>query len=146
MAVWTATSPTPGGAQQVREIGIQGIVTTSDPLAGVAGPYVAVRTSGRTRVSAFLGGGASDGRFSWRGEGLGYFLLNPDRRGGWGPYVAGGIAAVGGPVQQGYIVLTFGVEEHPRSSSGWVAEVGIGGGVRFGAGYRWRRFPPTWAK
>jgi hypothetical protein len=146
VAVWVATGPTQGSAQDIGEVGIQGIVTTSDPALGVAGPYGAIRISGRTRVSAFLGGGASDGQFSWRGEALGYFLLSPDRRRGWGPYVAGGISVVGGAVQRGYMVLTLGIEERPGNSSGWVAEVGIGGGVRLAAGYRWRRGPPTWAK
>jgi hypothetical protein len=146
VAAGAAISATPGHAQQISEIGIQGIATSSDPALGVGGLYGALRTSGRTRFSAFLGGGVSDGNFAWRGEALGYFLLSPDRRQGWGPYIAGGIAVLGGPVDRGYIVLTLGVEERPRSSSGWAAEVGIGGGVRIGVGYRWRHFPKTWRK
>jgi hypothetical protein len=146
IAAGAAMSATPAHAQQISEIGIQGIATSSDPALGVVGPYGALRTSGRTRLSAFLGGGASDGDFAWRGEALGYFLLSPDRRQGWGPYLAGGIAAVGGPVERGYIVLTLGAEDRPGRSSGWVAEVGVGGGVRIGVGYRWRRFPQTWRK
>jgi hypothetical protein len=141
VAVCAITSTTRGGAQQVREIGIQGIATASEPATGIAGLYGAVRTSGRTRVSAFLGGGASESRFSWRGEALGYFVLSPDRKRGWGPYLAGGVAAVGGTVERGYIVLTLGAEQRPGGSSGWVGELGIGGGVRVGVGYRWRRFP-----
>jgi hypothetical protein len=139
LAAGTAVSVNPADAQQIGEIGIQGTVTSSDPVLVVAGPYGALRTSDRTRISAFLGGGASDDDFAWRAEALGHFLLSPDRRRGWGPYVAGGIAAVGGPVHRGYIVLTLGVEESPGGSSGWVAEVGIGGGARVGLGYRWRR-------
>jgi hypothetical protein len=144
--VWTLTSTTPGRAQVVGEIGIQGVATASDPAAGVAGAYGAIRTSGRTRVSAYVGAGTSDGDFAWRTEALGYFLLSPDRRRGWGPYIAGGLATIGGSVGRGYMVLTVGAEERPRSSSGWVAELGIGGGVRLGLGYRWRRFPRTWGK
>jgi hypothetical protein len=132
---------TPADAQQTSEIGIQGIGTSSEPVLGVGGPYGALRVSGRTRISGFLGGGISDGTFAWRAEALGHFLLSPDRRDGWGPYVAGGIAAVGGPVHREYIVLTLGIEERPGGSSGWVAEMGIGGGVRLGLGYRWRRIP-----
>jgi len=45
-----------------------------------------------------------------------------------------------GAVSRGYLVLTIGLEERPRSSSGWALEAGIGGGVRLGLGYRWRWF------
>jgi hypothetical protein len=138
VAACAAMSATPGNTQQVGEIGIQGIVTSSGPALVVVGPYGALRASGRTRISASVGGGASDGAFAWRAEALGHFLLSPDRRRGSGAYVAGGLAAVGGPVNRGYIVLTLGAEGRPGGSSGWVAEVGIGGGVRIGVGYRWR--------
>jgi hypothetical protein len=141
LAACAAMSATPGGAQQISEIGIQGLLTTSEPMLGVIGPYGALRTTGRTRISASIGGGLSTGDFAWRAEVLGHFLLSPDRRAGWGAYVAGGIAAVGGPVDRGYMVLTLGVEERPGGSSGWVTEIGVGGGIRIGLGYRWRRLP-----
>lgn len=146
VAASAATSATPGDAQQIGEIGIQAMVTSSEPALAVGGPYGALRTSGRTRISAAVGGGASDGDFAWRAEALGHFLLSPDRRSGWGAYVAGGLAAVGGPVNRGYIVLTLGAEGRPGGASGWVAEVGVGGGIRLGLGYRWRRFPRVWGK
>src|SRR5215208_2610698 len=133
-----------GEAQQVHELGIQGVITSSDPLLGVAGPYGALRVSGRTRISAFAGAGASDGDLAWRAEALAHFLLSPARRRSWGAYLGGGLAAVGGPVSRGYLVLTVGAEARPGSSSGWVAELGVGGGVRVGIGYRWRRFPRGW--
>jgi hypothetical protein len=145
-AACVAMSATPGNTQQIGEIGVQGIVTSSDPALAVGGPYAALRTSGRTRISASVGGGASGGDFAWRAEALGHFLFSPDRRHGWGGYLAGGVAAVGGPVNRGYIVLTLGAEGRPGGSSGWVGEVGIGGGVRIGVGYRWRRFPRAWRK
>ena len=146
LAAWLTTSTTQGQAQGVRELGIQGVATASDPASVVAGPYAAIRISRRTRVSAFLGGGVSDDRFSWRAEALGYFLISPDRRRGWGPYLGGGIAAAGGRTDRGYMVLTLGAEGRPRGLSGWVAEVGVGGGVRLAVGYRWRWFPGTGAK
>ena len=146
MAAAAAVSATPGNTQQIGEVGVQGIVTASAPVLAVVGAYGALRTSGRTRISAFVGGGASDGEFAWRAEALGHFLLSPDRRRGWGAYVAGGLAAVGGPVDRGYIVLTFGAEGRPGGSSGGVAEVGIGGWARIGLGYRWRRCPRPWRK
>jgi hypothetical protein len=146
VAACAALRATPGNTQQIGEIGIQGIATLSDPALAVVGAYGALRTSGRTRISASAGGGVLGGDFAWRAEALGHFLLSPDRRQGWGAYVAGGLAAVGGPIDRGYIVLTLGAEGRPGGSSGWVAEVGVGGGVRIGLGYRWRRFPRTWQK
>jgi hypothetical protein len=132
--------PSPGAAQQIREIGIQAIGTASDPALGVAGVYAGLRTSGRTRVSASLGAGISGGDLAGRGELLAHFLLSPEERRRPGAYFAGGIAVVEGAVSRGYLVLTIGVEERPRSSSGWALEAGIGGGVRVGLGYRWRWF------
>ena len=134
----------PVAAQQVTEFGIMGVATASDPALAVAGGYGAIRTSRRTRVSAGLGAGVSDGRAAWRGELLAHFLLNPTRHRGVGVYGAGGIAAVGGPVDQGYLVLTLGLEARPGEHSGWFVEAGVGGGVRVAAGVRWRRWPPGW--
>ena len=132
----------PVAAQQVTEFGVMGIATASDPALVVAGGYGAIRTSRRTRISAGLGAGVSDGRATWRGELLAHFLLNPTRRWGVGVYGAGGVAAVGGPVDQGYLVLTLGLEARPGGRSGWFVEAGVGGGARLAAGVRWRRRPP----
>lgn len=130
-----------GAAQQIREIGIEAIATASDPALAVAGAYGALRTAGRTRVSVTLAAGLSDGDLAWRGEVLAHFLLSPEARRKAGFYFAGGIAAVEGPVSRGYLVLTLGLEERPRTRSGWAVEAGVGGGIRVGLGYRWRRFP-----
>jgi hypothetical protein len=134
----------PAGAQRVVELGVQAIGTAADPAVGVGGAYGAIRTSLRTRVSAALAAGVSDGRAAWRGELLAHFLLNPTRRRGAGMYGAGGVALTGGPVDEGYLVLTLGVEARPGMSSGWFAEAGVGGGARLALGYRWRRLPPGW--
>ena len=134
----------PVAAQRVGEFGAMGIATASDPALVVAGGYGAIRTSRRTRISAGLGAGVSDGRAAWRGELLAHFLLNPTRPRGVAVYGAGGIAAVGGPVDQGYLVLTLGLETRPGGRSGWFVEAGVGGGVRVAAGVRWRRWPPGW--
>ncbi len=133
--LWSA----PLTAQQAREVGIQGIVTASDPVLGVGGLYGALRTSNRTRLSVTGGVGASAGELAFRAELLGHFLLSPNKRKGTGPYFAAGVAAVGGPVDRGYLVLTLGVEQRPGGGSGWAAEAGVGGGVRVAVGYRWRR-------
>lgn len=130
----------PVAAQEAQEIGAVVIATSSDPVLAVAGVYAAFRTSGRTRLSASLGAGISDGDLAWRGELLGHFLLSPEERRKSGFYFAGGVAAVEGPVSRGYLVLILGLEERPRTASGWVVEAGVGGGFRLGLGYRWRHF------
>jgi hypothetical protein len=129
---------TPAAAQHGREIGVQAIATASEPAIVVAGAYGAIRSSARTRVSVAAGVGTSDGDFAAREEVLGHFLLSPGQPRGAGFYLAGGLAAVQGPVSRGYLVLTAGLEERPAAGSGWSAEVGVGGGVRVALGYRWR--------
>ena len=132
------TAGTPLAAQQGGEIGAQAIGTASDPALAVAALYAAVRTSNRTRVSVSAGVGASADRVAYRGEVLGHFLLSPAKRKGAGFYFAGGVAAVGGPVERGYLVLAIGIEQRPGAGSGWAAEAGVGGGGRVLVGYRWR--------
>jgi hypothetical protein len=141
---WSAAlllAATPLAAQQVREIGLQATAAASDPALVVGGLSAALRTSRRTRVSVAAGVGASGGDAAWRGELLAHFLLNPDRRRGAGLYGAGGLAVVGGPVDEGYLVLTLGIEGRPGGRSGWFAEGGVGGGARLAVGYRWRKHP-----
>jgi hypothetical protein len=141
-AAFAAT--TPANAQQVTELGIHAIGTLSDPSLAVGGVYGAWRPSMRSRISGALGLGGSGGRTAWRGELLGHFLLAPRRRRGPGVYLAGGLAAVGGRVDRGYMVLAIGIENRPGAASGWFAEAGVGGGARLSAGYRWRWFPAWW--
>jgi hypothetical protein len=124
---------------QGREIGVQAIGTTSDPALGVGALYGGIRTSNRTRLSATVGAGLSSGEAAYRGEIMGQFLLSPNKRVGSGLYLGGGVAAVGGPVERGYLVLYIGMEGRPGGTTGWAAEVGIGGGLRLALGYRWRR-------
>lgn len=130
-------------AQLGSEGGLQATFAASDPAIVVAGGYGALRTSARTRVSATLGAGVSGGEIAVRGEVLGHFLLSPGQPRGAGFYLAGGVAVVDGPVSRGYLVLTVGLEDRPAGSSGWSAELGVGGGVRIALGYRWRRFRPA---
>ncbi|HEY8197730.1 MAG TPA: hypothetical protein VIG04_12165 [Gemmatimonadales bacterium] len=128
----------PLAAQQGKEVGVQAVVTASDPALAVAGAYGGLRTSFRTRLSAAAGVGTSSGELAFRGELLGHFLLSPNKLVGPGFYFAGGVAAVEGPVDRGYLVLTVGLEDRPAAASGWGVEVGVGGGVRVLLGYRWR--------
>jgi hypothetical protein len=143
-AVAALAAATPAGAQQVKELGIQITGTLSDPALAAGGVYGAWRPSSRARISAALGLGRSDGETAWRGELLGHFLLAPDRKRSPGAYLAGGLAVVGGPVDQGYLVLAVGIEDRPGGVSGWFVEGGVGGGARVSAGYRWRWFPGWW--
>jgi hypothetical protein len=146
LGIMLAGGAAPAQGQRARELGIGAVVTASDPALGAAMVYGALRTSRRMRISAAAGAGVSDGRAAWRGELLAHFLLSPQRTQGVGWYGAGGIAAVGGPVEQGYLVLTLGVEARPAGREGWFVEGGVGGGARLAAGYRWRRFATTEAR
>ena len=144
VAALAAAAP-PAGAQQVRELGLHATGTLSDPGLGVGGVYLGWRPARRARLSASAGLGTSAGEAAWRGELLGHFLLAPTRRQGAGVYLAGGVAAVGGAADRGYLVLALGVESRPGGSAGWFVEAGVGGGARLSAGYRWRWFPPWWS-
>jgi hypothetical protein len=138
LAATVILSAPPLAAQQAKEFGLQAIGTASDPALGIAGVYGAIRTSARTRVSAAAGAGISRSEAAWRGELLIHLLVSPTARQGLGVYAAGGIAAVAGPVERGYIVLTLGAEQHPGQRGGWFVEAGVGGGARLAVGYRWR--------
>ena len=144
VAALAAAAP-PAGAQQVRELGIHATGTLSNPRLGVGGVYLGWRPARRARLSVTAGLGTSDDETAWRGELLGHFLLAPTRRQGAGVYLAGGVAAVGGAVDRGYLVLALGMESRPGAASGWFVEAGVGGGARLSAGYRWRWFPRWWA-
>ena len=127
-------------AQQATELGVQAIATASDPALAAGGVYAGWRASRRVRLSGGAALGAADGRMAWRGELLAHFLLAPSARQGIGGYGAGGVAVVGGPVDQGYLVLTLGLETRPGTSAGWFLEAGVGGGARLAMGWRRRWF------
>jgi hypothetical protein len=128
-------------AQQVKELGFQLTGTASSPALAVAGPYAALRTSERTRLSFDAGAGVAGGEAAWRAELLAHFLLDPMGRSRAGLYGAGGVAVAGGPSKREYLVLTLGLEGRPGDRSGWFVEGGVGGGVRIAAGLRRRWFP-----
>ena len=143
-AVVALVAPPPVAAQRVAELGVQAIALAADPGSVVGGVYAALRTSSRTRVSIGAGVGAAEGEAVVRGELLAHFLLNPTRRRGIAPYVAGGVAVESGPVEEGYLVLTLGLESRPGMRSGWFVEAGVGGGARLALGFRYRHLPPGW--
>ncbi len=129
----------PAAGQRVAELGVHALIATSAPVLTAGGVYGALRPSARIRFAVTAGAGVADGDVAARGELLGHFLLDPTGRRGAGVYAGGGIAGVVGPVDQGYLVLLVGVEGRPGAGAGWALEVGLGGGVRIAAGYRWRR-------
>ena len=133
-------APASAAAQQVKELGVQVIGTASDPGFLGAGVYGAWRPSRRSRISLGAAVGGADGQTAWRGELLAHFLLTPRAPAGVGVYGAGGVAAVSGPIDQGFVVLTLGVESRPGAPAGWFAEAGFGGGVRAAVGLRRRWF------
>lgn len=137
-------TPPPVAAQRIMELGLQATAVAANPGSMFGGGYGAVRTSLRTRVSLGLGVGAARGASRFRGELLLHFLLNPTRQSGVAPYVAGGAAVVGRPVDDGYLVLTLGLESRPGAMSGWFVEAGVGGGARLSVGFRRRWRPPGW--
>jgi hypothetical protein len=141
LAVALVAGPVEG--QGIRELGVQLVGTASDPALAAGGVYAAWRASRRVRLSAGALAGAMDGKAAWRGELLAHFLLAPRARRALGWYGAAGLAAVGGPVDEGYLVVTIGVESAPGSAAGWFAEAGVGGGARVALGFR-RRWSGGW--
>jgi hypothetical protein len=131
----------PAAGQRVAELGVQALVTTANPALAAAGVYGALRVSQRVRFCVTGSGGVAAGDVAGRGELLGHFLFDPTAPRGAGAYAGGGVGGVVGALDEGYLVLLLGVEARPGGRSGWSAELGIGGGLRIAAGYRWRRHP-----
>lgn len=134
--VW-AICPAPARAQRVMEYGPLAVATFADRDFAGAGGFFALRSS-HSRVMAALLGGTRSGETAGRGELTAHFLLQPSTT-GLTPYAGGGVALVGDDGTDGYVVLVFGVESAPSLPAGWSLEVGLGGGVRLGAAWRWRR-------
>src|SRR3989442_15868838 len=74
------------------------------------------------------------------------FLLRQTGQRVAGRYGALGVASAGeaGPHGAAYVVLVVGVEAAPGRPQGWYGELGLAGGVRAVAGWRWGRFPGGW--
>jgi hypothetical protein len=79
-------------------------------------------------------------------EAVAQFLVNAGARAGVTPYGGTGMAYAGAPRRRGVVamMLFVGVEAAAGRPRGWFGEVGLGGGVRVRAGYRWRRLAAWW--
>lgn len=127
----------PAAAQVRRELGIEAMGLAARPGFTGAGVWGAVRPSDRFRLGVALLGGVRRNA-ALRGEFVAHFLLDPARRNGAGLYGGGGVAAESGPLGQAWVVAVLGLEARPGGRSGWMVELGVGGGVRVSVGWRWR--------
>lgn len=118
--------------------GLDLLVVGSEPVQALAGGSHWWRVAPRTRLGGLLVAGAAGGEAAARGELAGHFLLHPERVGGTGLYLGGGLAVSRGKSRGEQLVVLVGLEGSPGASGGWVLEVGLGGGVRVAAGWRWR--------
>ncbi len=101
-----------------------------------AGPGLILRT--RMRVGMGLTGalGAWGGNLAGRGEALLSFSLDPIRERGIAPYLGGGVAVIGDRAGTAeYLVAVLGLSGNPGRTTGWFVEAGVGGGLRFAAGF-----------
>jgi hypothetical protein len=125
---------------QVRhELGMQVTATTGRPAALVAGLAWAWRPGYRDRLVLHSGLGVAEHRLAARSEVVWHFLLQPAAPSGVGVYGGAGLAGQVARSARGWIVVLVGIESRPGGRSGWMLEAGVGGGVRVGAGYRWRK-------
>ena len=108
---------------------------------------VARRPGGEGRLALAAAVGSLEGHTALRLEATAQFLALPGAKSGISPYGGVGVAYLGAHPYRGagLLVLLIGVEQAPGRSRGWFGEVGMGGGLRLRAGYRWRHLPPWWS-
>ena len=125
-------------AQISREVGVEAVGLAAHPGFAGGGLWVAVRPSERLRLALSALQGDRAGTAA-RGELAAHFLLDPGRQRGVGLYAGGGLAVESGPAGQAWLLATLGLESAPGGRSGWAVELGVGGGVRLLAAWRWRK-------
>ncbi len=131
-------APGPATGQVAGELGLHLTAATGRPAGVFAGPGASWRIGRRDRIAFTSGAGLSEHRAAARAEAMWHFLLAPRAERGIGAYFGGGVAGQVGRATRGWVVFTAGVESRPGAGRGWVLELGVGGGVRVSAGYRWR--------
>ena len=126
----------------VLEWGVHGTITasTDGPIGLVAGPRVALRSFGGTRVALSVGAGFRGDQSSARGEAALEYVLSPRAQRRTSVYLGGGLAGVIGGGKGGYLMAYAGIERSPGLPAGWAIEAGLGGGFRIRAAYHWRHF------
>jgi hypothetical protein len=97
---------------------------------------------GPSRIALVVAGGSLAGESAVRAEATAQYVLNPWARTGVTVYGAAGTAFVGAPRIRGagYLTVFLGLETAATRRLGWFTEAGVGGGWRFAAGVRRRRF------
>lgn len=112
------------------------------------GPAIGIarRSGAQGRFALSAAGGDYERVLGVRLEATAQFLLRPAERHALGPYGGLGLAFLGAEGAPGasYLTALLGVEAAPGARAGWYVEVGLGGGVRVAAGWRFRRFPAWW--
>lgn len=121
-----------------RETGPVLLMVASTPGQWLAGGSIGWRVAPRTRLGGVVAAGTAGGRGALRGEVTGHFLLNPSAIRGASLYGGGGIAVLRGRARGEQMLVVLGLEARPGTRHGWVVEVGLGGGIRVAAGWRWR--------
>lgn len=127
------------GAQGVRELELRALAIASQPAFGGLGVGAGWRPSPRTRILVGAASGVLEGgAWAARAEAAAHFLLDPARARG-GVYGGGGLSLEGTARRvRPFVMLVIGVDRAPGGRRGVYAELGVGGGVRLAAGFRWR--------
>jgi hypothetical protein len=129
----------PAESQVKQEWGAQITAASGRPAFLGAGVLWAWRPGTRDRMVLHGALGAAEHQAAVRVEAAWQFLLSPRTEKGVGAYIGGGIAGQFADTNHGWLLVTAGLEQNPGARRGWAMELGVGGGVRFAVGYRWRK-------
>jgi len=144
VALWLAPGARSAAAQWKSQLQPAGRVDVfmADITALQAGVEVSAPAGENVRV-AIVGAAGQSWRdrasgLSARAELTGRFLLDPEFRARWAPYVGGGVGARYDHVGdwRGVLSLVIGVEGPKWGSTVPFLEAGYGGGARIGIGFR----------
>jgi len=139
LALLAATPP--ARAQAARETQVQALGIASRPAFGGVDAGLAWRDARRGRwLGAVSLGALGRGSVGARADLAWHFLLDPARRGGSAVYGGAGVSALAERSRvTPYVLIVLGAEQDPGGTGGAFVEIGVGGGVRAEAGYRWRK-------
>ena len=129
----------PAESQVRQEWGAQVTAASGRPAFLGGGVVWGWRPGTRDRMVLHGAVGAAEHQPAVRVEAAWHFLLSPRTEKGVGAYIGGGIAAQFADTNHGWLLVTAGLDHNPGARRGWTMELGVGGGVRFAVGYRWRK-------